>query len=395
MEVVLDRREWRKTPADRPPPAARRRHVPDRAGDPAEIRGQRAAKLRRRRGQGPSIGHEVAFISLRTAPIPLPGGLVPGHGILPVRLVSDMEIPHLGEAIHILGQPLSRLPRGGDRPDDPATVSATAPCPWVRAWWSVCQSGIGKPGRYDRVLSRRYPVCRLASSAGANALREVARREERGHHLHGGDGRAVEDRSARITERSGPWHRRRGIPKRGQDLSDSPFGWREGGTAAAGGQRGGRVQAAARPDTVASGLVWRAGDRRHDPGRDREDGLEKKQHEAMAQAVPVHPAVPPSTTPGTGATAPWTCPCRSPLRSAGDPPHPEARRLVQRGRDQGHGPPVPEPPHSRQRDDMQADGGMGKAEEPGEGHRALTFHDSRRPDQAEVSIPVNAMMALH
>ncbi len=47
-------------------------------------------------------------------------------------------------------------PRGGDRPDGPATARATAACPWVRAGWRVRQSGIGKPGKHYRVLSRRY-----------------------------------------------------------------------------------------------------------------------------------------------------------------------------------------------------------------------------------------------
>jgi len=43
---------------------------------------------------------KVASIPLRIAPVPLPGGPVPGHVILPVRFVPDRIIPHPGEAPH-------------------------------------------------------------------------------------------------------------------------------------------------------------------------------------------------------------------------------------------------------------------------------------------------------
>ncbi len=65
-------------------------------------------------------------------------------------------------------------PRGGDRPDGPATVRATAACLWVRAAWRVRQSGIGKSGKHERVLSRRHFSRPLASSAAANTLQEAA-----------------------------------------------------------------------------------------------------------------------------------------------------------------------------------------------------------------------------
>ena len=82
---------------------------------------------------------------------------------------------------------------------------------------------------------------------------------------------------------------------------------------------------------------------------------------------------------------------------AGDPSHPEARRLAQRGRDRdrGHGPPVSGPPHPRPGDDVPGDGGVGQTGEPREGHRGLALHDSRRPRQAQAPLPVNAMMAIH
>ncbi len=53
-------------------------------------------------------------------------------------------------------------PRGGDRPDGPATARAAAACPWVRAGWRVRQSGTGRSCRHCRVPSRRHPVRPLA-----------------------------------------------------------------------------------------------------------------------------------------------------------------------------------------------------------------------------------------
>ncbi len=53
-------------------------------------------------------------MSLRLAVMLFAGGLVPGHCVLLVWVETDRDLPHLGEAIHILGQAL-RIINGGGR----------------------------------------------------------------------------------------------------------------------------------------------------------------------------------------------------------------------------------------------------------------------------------------